>query len=346
MYSLARPLLFQLSPELAHDVTLTALKLAGQPPLLPLLRAMLPTPVDDPFELFGCRFANRVGLAAGLDKDAAAVPGLAALGFGFVEVGTVTPLAQPGNPKPRMFRLAEHDAIINRMGFNNHGLLALVAAVSRHRQRGIDVPLGINIGKNKLTPAEQAADDFVQCLLMVAGLADYVTVNLSSPNTPGLRDLQFGEQLDSLLAALGQARQQLRESGADVPLLVKLAPDMARDDLLSVVDRLVAAGIDGVIATNTTIERDAVRGAAHADETGGLSGAPLAERATEVVATLAGHLQGAIAIVGVGGIDSAERALEKIQAGADLVQLYSGLIYQGPSLVGAAAQAIRDHGQG
>ena len=340
MYKLVRPLLFSLDPELSHRLTMVLLSAAGDSGLADRL---LPARVEDPVELMGCRFANRIGLAAGLDKDGECVRGMAALGFGFVEIGTVTPLPQDGNDKPRLFRLPEHEAIINRMGFNNAGLVAMAERVRRLRQRELTVPLGINIGKNKLTPPERAADDYLQGLAMAAELADYVTINLSSPNTPGLRDLQFGEQLDALLTALSAARAELAErQDRRLPMLVKLAPDMAGDDLLSVADRLVAHGIDGVIATNTTIDRQQVADSRHADEAGGLSGRVLFERSTEVVRNLAEHLAGELAIVAVGGVGSAEQAVEKMEAGADLVQIYSGLIYRGASLVGQSAAAVRD----
>lgn len=340
LYRLARPLLFSLAPELSHDITL---RLLSSKAVASILRAALPAPVQDPVELMGCRFANRVGLAAGLDKNANSVIGLEALGFGFLEVGTVTPLAQPGNPRPRMFRLVEHEAIINRMGFNNQGLEAMLeklASLASHRSL---VPLGINIGKNKLTPADKAVDDYLVCLDAVYSQADYITINLSSPNTPGLRDLQFGEQLDALLLAIREKRKFLDDiDGKRTPVLVKIAPDMARDDLLSVVDRMVVFGFDGVIATNTTIDREAVQGSRHAGETGGLSGLPLYDASTGVVEALSGHLQGALCIVGVGGIHTPEQAVNKIRAGADLVQLYSGIIYRGPGLVYEAASAISD----
>ena len=340
MYKQLRPLLFSLNPEVAHDLTLGLLGVAGNSGLA---KCFLPAPIDDPIELLGCRFSNRVGLAAGLDKNAACVKGMAALGFGFIEVGTVTPKPQPGNDKPRMFRLSEHEAIINRMGFNNQGLSALTQRVAAIRKSGLSCPLGINIGKNKLTSAEQAADDYTQCLTAVAHLADYVTINLSSPNTPGLRDLQFGDELQKLLTAIVTKRSELADqSGRRVPLLVKIAPDMAHDDLLSVADQLQANGIDGIIATNTTIDKQSVKGHAHSDEAGGLSGRVLFEKSTEIVATLSQHLGNEMVIVGVGGINSPEQAVAKIAAGADLVQLYSGLIYQGPSLIRQSASAIRD----
>lgn len=340
MYKQLRPLLFSLNPEVAHDLTLGLLGVAGNSGLA---KRLLPAPIDDPIELLGCRFSNRVGLAAGLDKNAACVKGMEALGFGFIEVGTVTPKPQPGNDKPRMFRLSEHEAIINRMGFNNQGLSALTQRVAAIRKSGLSCPLGINIGKNKLTTAEHAADDYTQCLTAVAHLADYVTINLSSPNTPGLRDLQFGDELQKLLTAIVSKRSELADqSGRRVPLLVKIAPDMAHDDLLSVADQLQANGIDGIIATNTTIDKQTVKGHEHCDEAGGLSGRVLFEKSTEIVATLSQHLGSEMVIVGVGGINSPEQAVAKIAAGADLVQLYSGLIYQGPSLIRQSASAICD----
>lgn len=340
MYKQLRPLLFSLNPEVAHDLTLGLLGVAGNSGLA---KRLLPAPIDDPIELLGCRFSNRVGLAAGLDKNAACVKGMEALGFGFIEVGTVTPKPQPGNDKPRMFRLSEHEAIINRMGFNNQGLSVLTQRVAAIRKSGLSCPLGINIGKNKLTTAEHAADDYTQCLTAVAHLADYVTINLSSPNTPGLRDLQFGDELQKLLTAIVSKRSELADqSGRRVPLLVKIAPDMAHDDLLSVADQLQANGIDGIIATNTTIDKQTVKGHEHCDEAGGLSGRVLFEKSTEIVATLSQHLGNEMVIVGVGGINSPEQAVAKIAAGADLVQLYSGLIYQGPSLIRQSASAICD----
>lgn len=345
MYKIIRPLLFSLDSERVHDLTLKALGTAGN---TGLAKTAMPARVEDPVELLGCRFSNRVGLAAGLDKNAACIRGMSALGFGFIEVGTVTPKAQPGNDKPRMFRLPEHEAIINRMGFNNLGLDSLVSNVLALQSKGIACPLGINIGKNKLTPADQAANDYIQCLegvaeLFDAGLANYVTINLSSPNTPGLRDLQFGDELKQLLAAIVGKREQLAEqSGRSIPLLVKIAPDMAKDDLLSVADQLVHQGIDGVIATNTTIDKSSVANSSYANEAGGLSGSVLFNKSTQVVSDLRSHLGNAMVIVGVGGINSPAQAVEKMAAGADLVQIYSGLIYQGPSLVRQSAKAIRD----
>ncbi|MDG2471847.1 MAG: quinone-dependent dihydroorotate dehydrogenase [Pseudomonadales bacterium] len=339
MYKLIRPLLFSLDPERAHDLTMSSLGLAGNSGLAGRL---MPARVEDPLELLGLQFPNRVGLSAGLDKNGTAIRGMASLGFGFLEVGTVTPKPQSGNLKPRMFRLVEQQAIINRMGFNNNGLDALITRVKAVRQSGIDCPLGINIGKNKLTSAAGAVNDYLQCITAVAPLADYITINLSSPNTPGLRDLQFGDELAALLAQVTQARSEFAErEGKRVPLLVKIAPDMADTDLLNVADQLIEQGIDGIIATNTTIDKRLVEGHPYGHQAGGLSGQVLFERSTEVVAKLADHIDGQIAIIGVGGIHSGEQAAAKIAAGADLVQIYSGLIYQGPRLVRDAATAIR-----
>lgn len=333
MYSLIRPLLFRFSAERAHHLSLTALTVCHRLGMIPLLAR---PPADCPVEVMGLRFPNPVGLAAGLDKNARHIDALAALGFGFIEVGTVTPRAQPGNPQPRLFRLPAADAIINRMGFNNDGVEALLAAVKASRYDGI---LGINIGKNKDTPAEQAVDDYLYCLRKVYPLASYVTVNLSSPNTPGLRDLQFGEPLKQLLRALKAAQAELAEEhGRYVPLAVKIAPDMAEDDVRGVASAFVEAGIDAVIATNTTISREAVAGLPHGDEAGGLSGAPVRAASTTVIRILADELAGSMPIIGVGGIDSDTAAEEKIAAGAQLLQVYTGFIYRGPALI---AEAVR-----
>ena len=339
MYKLIRPLLFSLDPERAHDLTMSSLRVAGNSGLANRLTS---TRVEDPIEILGLQFPNRVGLSAGLDKDGLAIRGLASLGFGFLEIGTVTPKPQAGNPKPRMFRLPEHQAIINRMGFNNGGLDALISHIKAVRQSGIDCPLGINIGKNKLTSAADAVNDYLQCIATAAPLADYITINLSSPNTPGLRDLQFGDELATLLAQVTQARNEFAEiEDRHVPLLVKIAPDMADSDLLSVADQLIEQGIDGIIATNTTTDKRLVEDHRHGQQAGGLSGQVLFDRSTEVVAKLADHIDGQIAIIGVGGIHSGEQAVAKIAAGADLVQIYTGLIYQGPRLVSESAEAIR-----
>lgn len=335
MYAIARPLLFRLDPEATHGVALAALDTLHR---LRLDRMLGAGPrLDDPVEMMGLRFPNRVGLAAGLDKNAQHLDALGALGFGFVEVGTVTPKAQQGNPRPRLFRLPEKNAIINRMGFNNAGVDHLVANVRRSRYAGV---IGINIGKNLTTPVDRAVDDYLTCLTRVHGHAHYIAVNISSPNTPGLRDLQFGEHLDSLLGALREEGARLdQDSGRRVPLAVKIAPDMRVEDVALVAQTLTANDIDAVIATNTTLSREAVAGLAHADEQGGLSGGPVFAASNQVIAELRRRLPH-MPIIGVGGIDSGEAALAKREVGADLVQLYSGLIYRGPALVSECARAL------
>lgn len=336
MYSLARSLLFRLDAETAHGMTLSALDLADR---LGLAARLGGARVEDPVEVMGLRFPNRVGLAAGLDKNADHLDALGALGFGFVEVGTVTPRPQDGNPKPRLFRLPEAGAIINRMGFNNAGVDHLVARVRASRYDGV---IGINIGKNLTTPVERAVDDYLACLTKVHAHAHYITVNISSPNTPGLRNLQFGEHLDALLGALREEGRRLdRDTGRRVPLAVKIAPDMSPDEVGLVATALQANGIDAVIATNTTVDREAVAGLEHADEQGGLSGRPVLEPSNAVIRELRRRLPD-MPLIGVGGIDSGEAARSKMAAGADLVQLYSGFIYRGPALVGECARALRD----
>jgi dihydroorotate dehydrogenase len=331
-YSLIRHALFALEPETAHDWVLRGVDLMGA-----VCRAPRPAPGQG-LELFGLDFPNRIGLAAGLDKDAAHIDGLAALGFGFLEVGTVTPRPQPGNPRPRVFRLPQHGALINRLGFNNGGVQALIANLARTRWQGI---LGINIGKNADTPLDRANDDYLAALEAVYEHASYVTVNISSPNTQGLRTLQHGDELDALLQALRHRQTDLADAhGRYVPLLIKIAPDLDDDALDGLARRLLASGVDGVIATNTTLERGAVAGHALAHEAGGLSGRPLFERSTERLAALARRLDGALPIIGVGGIFSAADAQAKIAAGASLVQVYTGLIYRGPALVSEVAAAI------
>ena len=335
MYSILRSLMFRLPAETSHDLALDMIGAAGR---LGLARRLLRPVAPQPVEVMGLKFANPVGLAAGLDKNAVAVDGLGAMGFGFIEVGTVTPRPQPGNPKPRMFRLPQAQAIINRMGFNNQGVDALL-----ERLQGVDYDgvLGINIGKNAVTPVENAVDDYLTCLRKVYAYADYVTLNLSSPNTPGLRTLQYGDALKALLEPIKQAQLQLQqEHGRYVPLALKIAPDMNDEELRLVAHTLLEQGMDAVIATNTTLSRDAVQGLEHADEAGGLSGAPLTERSTEVVRTLAEELAGRLPIIGVGGIFSGADAAAKIAAGASLVQLYSGFIYRGPELVRECVDAI------
>ncbi|MDF1693972.1 MAG: quinone-dependent dihydroorotate dehydrogenase [Zhongshania sp.] len=338
MYSVLRRLLFCLSPERAHHVSLALISLLEKMGLSFLIAPSIP---DKPRTVMGIEFPNPVGLAAGLDKDAKHINGLAALGFGFIEVGTVTPLAQPGNPQPRLFRLPEAQAIINRMGFNNLGLEHLIEQV---KSSGFNGVLGINIGKNKDTPAERAVDDYLLGLRGVYPHASYITVNLSSPNTPGLRDLQFGEPLVALLAALKKEQLSLAQShGKYVPMAVKIAPDMAEEDIRNVAEVFVEQGIDGVIATNTTIARDAVTGLKHGDEMGGLSGGPVRESSTRVIRILADALQGRLPIIGVGGISDGASAAEKMAAGAALVQVYTGFIYQGPALIAEAAAAIAQY---
>jgi len=335
LYPLFRPLLFAADPELAHDVALGGLDAAARVGLAQLAASRLP---QAPVEAMGLRFPNRVGLAAGLDKNAAHLKGLATLGFGFIEAGTVTPRAQPGNPRPRMFRVVEAQALVNRLGFNNGGVDAFVANVARSGYRGI---LGINIGKNFDTPNERAADDYVACLRAVHAHASYVTINVSSPNTKGLRDLQAETALSALLARIVAERDDLAQKhGRCVPLAVKIAPDLDDAAVNAVARLLVAHRLDGVIATNTTIARDGVAGLPHADEAGGLSGAPLRERSTAVLRTLAKALDGALPIIGVGGILAAGDAQQKIDAGATLVQLYTGLIYRGPDLVAECVRAL------
>ncbi|AKH69471.1 dihydroorotate oxidase A [Spongiibacter sp. IMCC21906] len=337
MYSILRRVLFCLPTETAHTVSLRLLSVLEKLGLSHLIATTLP---PQPREVMGIQFPNPVGLAAGLDKNARHINGLAALGFGFIEVGTVTPKPQPGNPQPRLFRLPEAGAIINRMGFNNQGVDELIAAVKASGYQGV---LGINIGKNKDTPAEQAVDDYLYCLTEVYPYASYVTVNLSSPNTPGLRDLQFGQPLIDLLSKLKAAQLALADKyGRYVPLAVKIAPDMADDDIRQVAKVFVEQGVDGVIATNTTIDKGAVQGLAHCHETGGLSGLPVKDKSTAVIRVLADALAGSMPIIGVGGIDDGESAAEKITAGASLVQIYTGFIYKGPSLIGESVAAIAE----
>ncbi|MEQ1881726.1 MAG: quinone-dependent dihydroorotate dehydrogenase [Burkholderiales bacterium] len=334
-YQLARPLLFRCDPEWTHDQALRAFDIASRIGLPP---GMVGAPVHSPIRLMGMEFPNRVGLAAGLDKNGQYIDALASLGFGFLEVGTVTPRPQPGNPRPRMFRLPVAQAIINRMGFNNQGVEHMLRNLERTRYSGI---LGINIGKNFDTPIERAADDYLYCLRKVYRRASYVTINVSSPNTAQLRQLQHSDDFKRLLATLAREREVLTaREGRQVPLAVKIAPDLSETEVRSIAEALLEHGIDAAIATNTTTSREGVTGLPHADETGGLSGAPLKERATTVVRQLAAALAGKIPIIAVGGIQSGADAREKIAAGASLIQLYSGLIYCGPALVGETARAL------
>jgi dihydroorotate dehydrogenase len=338
-YALTRPFLFGLDPEQAHDLTLGALARVQH---TPLVYAVARRRIDDPVTLAGLTFPNRIGLAAGLDKNGRCIDGFAAMGFGFIEVGTVTPKAQPGNPKPRMFRLPQADALINRLGFNNDGLEAFVANVQRARFRGEGGILGLNIGKNAATPIERAVDDYLICLDGVYPHADYVTVNISSPNTQNLRALQGDAALDALLAAVQERRAALAaQHGRRVPVFVKIAPDLDAAQVAMIAATLKRHAIDGVIATNTTIARDAVKHLPHGEEAGGLSGRPLFEASNRVIAQLRAALGAGYPIIGVGGVMSGADAQAKIAAGADLVQFYTGLIYRGPDLVTKAARAIK-----
>ena len=334
LYELARRALFRLDPERAHDLVLKNLDRLDAFGLVRRLGCR----VQAPREVMGLRFDNAVGLAAGLDKNGAHIDALAALGFGFIEVGTVTPRPQPGNPRPRLFRLPQHEALINRLGFNNDGLEAFLANVRRARYRGV---LGLNIGKNFDTPNDRANDDYLTCLRGVYPFASYVTVNVSSPNTKGLRDLQAREQLESLLAALRDERKRLqREQDRHVPLVLKIAPDLDLTTIRDIAALLPVYGFDGVIATNTTIARDAIADHPLAKEMGGLSGRPLFSPSTEVLRELVRVLKGNLPVIGVGGILSAEDARRKMAAGASLVQIYTGFIYKGPALIGNCARAL------
>lgn len=345
LYGLARPLLFSLDAEAAHDLTLDNLARTQNTPLACVYAA---TRVDDPVELAGLRFPNRVGLAAGLDKNARCIDAFSAMGFGFVEVGTVTPKPQPGNPKPRIFRLPQADALINRLGFNNDGLDAFIANVKRARFRQqagtrgqAPMLLGLNIGKNAATPIERAVDDYKLGLQGVYAHADYVVVNISSPNTANLRSLQSDEALDALLGALSDERSRLAAAqGRQVPMFLKIAPDLDEAQVAMIAATLLRQGMDGVVATNTTLARDAVAGLPHGQESGGLSGAPVRDASNRVIAQLRAALGPQFPIIGVGGIFSAADAQAKRDAGADVVQIYTGLIYRGPALVREAARQL------
>lgn len=338
MYSLLRKFLFALDPEYSHELSLDFLG-AGQ--RLKLLDKFVQAPADNPVELFGLTFPNPVGMAAGLDKNGDYFNALGQLGFGFVEIGTITPRPQIGNPKPRLFRLEEEQAIINRMGFNNKGVDYLVEQVKKRHFNGV---LGINIGKNKDTPEEEALSDYRICLEKAYAFADYVTVNISSPNTPGLRDLQFGDNLKRLLEGLKESQVQLaQQHGRSVPILVKIAPDMDDEAIRSVAQTIKSAQMEGVIATNTTVGRDGVEGSEFKGEAGGLSGSPLTDKSTEIIAKFYQELGDDTPIIGVGGIDSAEAAIAKLEAGAKLLQIYSSFIYQGPQLIRDVADAYRTY---
>ena len=324
-YPLLRRLLFALPPETAHGAALVALRAAGTLPR--------PSPRRRDIEVLGLRFPNRLGVAAGLDKDAVAPAGLARLGFGFVEIGTVTPRPQRGNPRPRLFRLAEDQALINRMGFNSAGAAEVAANLGRARNR-LDVPVGVNIGKNRATPVRDAARDYAACLAAVYDVADYVTVNLSSPNTPGLRDLQSATRARALVAGLIDVRERLAadRGGAVKPILVKLAPDLAAADLDGTAQAVVAAGADGFVAVNTTVARPATLRSPNAVQDGGLSGVPLLPRATDTVRRLRSSVGPDLAIIGVGGVATAADVVAMLASGADLVQIYTALVYMGPAL--------------
>lgn len=331
-YSAIRKVLFQFDPEFIHEVTIKGFKYTGATPLNAFYKQKVK---EAPVEVMGITFPNPVGVAAGLDKNGECIPGFSALGFGFLEIGTVTPRPQPGNPKPRIFRLPAANGIINRMGFNNKGVDYLVdqvrAAKTKHNFKGV---LGINIGKNKDTPDENAKDDYIYCMRKVYDHASYIAINISSPNTPGLRTLQYGDALNELLKAIKEEQTALAEQyGKYVPVAVKIAPDLTEEEIISIAQSLIDSGIDGVIATNTTLSREGVTGLPHGTEQGGLSGAPVKDKSTQVIKQLAKALDNKLPIIGVGGIASGADAQEKIDAGAKLVQVYSGFIYQGPDLV-------------
>ncbi|WP_314284568.1 quinone-dependent dihydroorotate dehydrogenase [Haemophilus sputorum] len=333
MYSLVRKFIFSMQPESAHEFTIKALKMAGKLPF-----PIFPTP-DNPVEVMGLKFKNPIGLAAGADKNGEAIDGFGKLGFGFIEVGTVTPLAQDGNPKPRQFRILDAEGIINRNGFNNLGVDVLVENVKRAKYDGI---LGINIGKNAVTPIENALDDYQICLRKVYEYAGYITVNISSPNTKNLRSLQYGEALDKLLSGLKAEQARLSQKFQQYkPLVLKIAPDLTEEEIASVADSLIRHRIDGVIAGNTTLSRETVAGLINAEQVGGLSGKPLNALSTKLIMRLAKELNGALPIIGSGGIHSLASGQEKIDAGAKLLQVYSGLIYEGPGLIQTLAKHIR-----
>ena len=336
MYSLTRKLLFLLDPETAHNVSLSMLSTVDRLGVLPLFSSIK---VDDPVSIMGLEFPNRVGLSAGLDKNGDYFNALGKLGFGFVEIGTVTPKPQPGNPRPRLYRLPDYDAVINRMGFNNKGADYLVEQVKKHPFKGV---LGINIGKNKQTNEEQALDDYSLAMSAIYPYADYIAVNISSPNTPGLRQLQHGDNLKYLLAGLKTRQQQLElQFDRYVPIVVKIAPDLNDDEIGWIAQSILDNDIDGIIATNTTLNRNSVAKDRLANEQGGLSGRPLQQLSNHVIRQLRREIGDKLPIIGVGGICSGADAVEKLNAGADLVQLYTGLIYRGPSLITEAARALK-----
>lgn len=333
--SLAQQFLLSREPEKSHDLTINLLKATQRTPLA----ALYSQKIDDaPVEVFGLTFKNPLGLAAGLDKNGECIDAFAAMGFGFIEVGTVTPEPQPGNDKPRLFRIPQKKAIINRMGFNNKGVDYLVDRVKEANYDGV---LGINIGKNKWTPEDEALQDYLICLKKVYQYASYVTINISSPNTPGLRNLQYGDSLKTLINGLKSAQVELEEQhGKTVPMLIKIAPDLTDEELDGIVDTFIECKVDGVIATNTTLDRDSVAGLEHAEEAGGLSGSVLTQKSQLLTEKLIKRLPSDIPVMGVGGIDSASAARERLASGAKLIQVYSALIYQGPQLIKSILRAL------
>lgn len=340
MYRFFRPLLFRLDPENAHHLTLQLLRLGGLPPFSAMLRAMYTAP-EKPVDAFGLKFKNPVGLAAGYDKDGVVIRGLSALGFGHIEIGTVTPRPQGGNPRPRIFRLVEDEAVINRMGFPGRGAQFVSEQMSVVRQRPRSVILGLNLGKNKDTPLEEAAGDYITLIRQFIFMADYLAINISSPNTVGLRRLQGREMLEQLLGAIAKDRQEIvLGRGGNAPILVKLAPDLSEDELDDAIDVILRTGMDGVIATNTTLSREGLR-SKHQTESGGLSGRPLTGRADAVLAQVVKRIGGRIPVVGVGGIMNPEDARRKLDLGATLVQVYTGLVYAGPGLVKDIIKKLR-----
>lgn len=339
MYQLFRQGIFQMDAEKAHNFTIQFLKLAGNPLFQLILKSLIHVPKGFPKTVMGVNFPNPIGLAAGADKNGDAIDGFGALGFGFLEVGTVTPVAQDGNAKPRQFRLIEAEGIINRNGFNNNGIDYLIENVKNARYKGV---IGINIGKNKFTPLEQGKDDYIFCLNKAYNYAGYITVNISSPNTPDLRQLQYGDYFDDLLRSIKDRQAILaNQYNKYVPIAVKIAPDLTESELVQIADTLVRHKMDGVIATNTTISRDTVMGIKNSEQQGGLSGKPLQHKSTEIIKRLHQELKGQIPIIGSGGIDGLQNAQEKIEAGAELLQVYSGLIYHGPKLVKELVKNIK-----
>jgi dihydroorotate dehydrogenase len=335
-YPAIRKVLFQFDAETIHELTIKGLKSTGSTPLNALYKQRV---AKKPVTVMGINFPNPLGLAAGLDKNGECINAFAAMGFGFIEVGTVTPRPQPGNPKPRIFRLPEVNAVINRMGFNNKGVDYLVSQVRSAKFSGV---LGINIGKNKDTPDENAKDDYIHCMQKVYDFASYITINISSPNTPGLRSLQYGDALNELLSALKVEQAKLeKQYNKYVPIAVKIAPDLTEDEVKSIAISLIDNNIDGVIATNTTLSREGVEGLEYGNEQGGLSGGPVKEKSTTVISLLAKALDNKLPIIGVGGIASSHDANEKLIAGASLVQIYTGFIYQGPPLVKEIVNGVK-----